>query len=335
MKKFNMGIIGCGDFLRIETDRLKASKRIKVTSLFDTDNHRARKHAAALGATAVDSMDAIFGDPAIELVGIFVPPWVRKNVLISAVKAGKNIIATKPLGSSVADCRAMVRVVENSAVRCGIIYRRTGNAIMETAKSLFDSGRIGKLALVRHDWIHHYPQWNNWALDPSKNGGPFTDAEIHNLNFTRYLMGRKATHCTYFSDNLTHPDLSCPDTECMKLDFEGNGTAHLFITWAADLKVTSQEGNFREHIDITYLVTDQGWRVTFEADHVAASKDGKIETFLAVPLTGTIFDRFAASILKGEPNPRDLPTAREASEDIQIIRIGEDHCNHRTKLNLS
>jgi predicted dehydrogenase len=335
MKKFTMGIIGCGDFLRIETANLNASKRIKVKSLFDTDINRAKKYAAPLGGTAVDSMDAIFNDPAIDLVGIFVPPWARKNVLISAVKAGKNIIATKPLGPTVEDCRAMVRAVENSKVRCGIIYNRTGNSTIETAKSLFDSGKIGRLALVRHDWIHHYPQWNNWALDPSKNGGPFTDAEIHNLNFTRYLMGRKAAYCTFFSDNLAHPKLPCPDTECMKLDFENNGTAHLFITWAADLKVDSLEGNFREHIDVTYLVTDQGWRVTFEGGHVVASKNGQIKKFPSKPFKATLFDRFAESIEKGRPNPRDLPMIREAYEDIKIIRTGEAHKNNRVALNLS
>jgi predicted dehydrogenase len=335
MKKLTMGIIGCGDFLRIECGNIKASSRIQVKSLFDMDKNRAQKYAETLGGTAVDSMDAILTDPAIDLVGIFVPPWARKNVLIPAVQAGKNIIATKPLGTAVEDCRAMVRAVESSKVRCGIMYNRTGNATIETAKSVFESGEIGRLALVRHDWIHHYPQWNNWALDPSKNGGPFTDAEIHNLNFTRYLMGRKATHCAFFSDNLAHPTLPCPDTEFMKVDFEGNGAAHLFITWAADLKVDSLEGNYREHIDVTYLVTDQGWRVTFEGGQVVASKNGQIKNFPAQPLTGTVYDRFAESIEKGTTNPRDLPTVREAYEDIKIIRTGEAHLNNRVGLDLS
>ena len=48
----------------------------------------------------------------------------------------------------------------------------------------------------------------------------------------------------------------------MKVDFAGGGCAYLFITWAADLAVHSTEGNDREHIDLFYMVTDQGWRLT-------------------------------------------------------------------------
>ena len=213
------------------------------------------------------------------------------------------------------------------------MYMRTGGAQFETLKRVFDSGQIGRLALYKQDWIHHYPQWNDWALDPEKNGGPFMDAMIHNLNIARYLMGRPATAATFFGDSHAH-DLPCNDTEFLKLDFQSRGSAHLFITWAADLRVDSTEGNYREHIDLWYMVTDQGWRVTFGKDDNGeaawvASREGGTQCFPIEPIAGgTAFDRFAECVRTGRPLPSDIPGIAEAAEDIRIIRQA---MAHRTK----
>ncbi|MBI5724538.1 MAG: Gfo/Idh/MocA family oxidoreductase [Planctomycetes bacterium] len=336
MAKLNMGIIGCGDFLRWQANGIKKSSLVRVRSLFDPDAGRSKKYAALLGGSPVGSADEIFADKSVDIICLFVPPWLRKNMVIQAVKCGKHILATKPLGPNIADCAAMVKAV-GKKVRAGIIYRRTGSALFETYKRIFKSGQIGRLALYRQDWLHHYPQWNNWATDPARNGGPFMDAMIHNLNIARYLMGRPATACTYSSAKLAHRELKCGDTEFMKLDFAG-GSAHLFITWAADLAVHSTQGNDREHIDICYMVTDKGWRLTdcWQDDKqvVIASRLGKKKVWPVKPLGGTVFDRFAAAILKKGPQPSDLPDMVEAAQDVTIYRQAERQLGkiHKVKL---
>jgi len=326
-KVYNVGIIGCGDFLRWQSDDLKKSKHVRVKALFDPDQARARKYAAALGGKAVATDAAILNDPEIDIVCLFVPPWIRRGILVRAAAAGKHIITTKPLAANLKDCAAMVKAVQIAKVQCGVFYRRTGNIGIECYKDIFTRGTLGKLALYKQDWLHHYPQWNNWALDPHKNGGPFMDAMIHNLNIARYLAGKKHTRCTLFSDNHAHPSLKCADTEFMKIDFAGGAAAHLFITWAADLFVENTKGNNREHIDITYLITDKGWRLTEAWENgkfvVTASRDGKSRKFVAKPLKGTTFDRFAASVEKRSALPSDIPSIQEAFEDIQILSEGQ------------
>ena len=147
---------------------------------------------------------------------------------------------------------------------------------------------------------------------------------IHNLNIARYLMGRPATQGTMFSDKHAHPDLTCADTEFLKLDFEGNGAAHLFITWAADLAVYDTSGNNREHVDIWYAVTDQGWRITQEQDGAAsvlvASRGGEREVIATPPLKETPYEHLTKAISAGKALEGILPTLEEAREDIYIIR---------------
>ena len=110
-KIHKVGIIGCGDFLRLECNNINNSKNICVKSIFDTDNMRAGKYAKILGGNVVNTDDYIFDDSEIDIVCIFVPPWARRNLVIKAAKFKKHILTTKPLGLNIIDCLAMVKKV--------------------------------------------------------------------------------------------------------------------------------------------------------------------------------------------------------------------------------
>ena len=336
MPPLRLGIIGCGDFLRLQVSAINNSPDLVVTTFFDPDRARAEKYAAEFGGRVAGSADEAIRSDEVDAVGIFVPPWARKPLVLSAAAHGKHIITTKPLAPSIADCEEMIAAVEGAGVACGVIYNRTETPMIGTLKQVLDSGRFGKLALFKQDWLHHYPSWNDWALDPSKNGGPFMDAMIHNLNIARYLMGRPATRGTLFSDRHAHPDLTCADTEFLKLDFTDVGSAHLFITWAADLAVYETKGNYREHFDIWYAITDQGWRVTAQRvedrDVLSFSRDGKQEVVPVGPLPETPYDCLARAIRDKAPVAGVLASLREAAEDIRIIRMTGAHAGHPVEL---
>ena len=319
----NIAIFGCGDFLRWQSDDLKKSTSVRVAALYDPDHARAQKFAEQLGGQAVADPDAIFADPDIEIVALFVPPWVRKGLFLKAAAAGKHIICTKPFGSTTVECDEMRAAAEAAGVKAGVIYSRTGDAWIEAARDLFAEGRFGKLALYKQDWIHAYPQWNSWATDPEKNGGPFMDAMIHNLNAACYLMDRPVEKTAFFSDRLAHPDMKCADTESMIVNFAGGGVANLFITWAADLATHSTDGNDREHIDLFYLVTDKGYRLTKELQNgqpvIVASRIGKQEAIPCPPLATTSYDSFAAHI-DDAAFPRVMANLSDATRDITLVR---------------
>ena len=203
-----------------------------------------------------------------------------------------------------------------------VIYRRTNNPVIEAYKEIFSGGEFGKLALYKQDWLHHYPTWNRWATDPQKNGGPFMDAMLHNLNAARYLMGRRVVGRVFFSDDHTH-SLACDDTQFLKVDFEQGASAHLFITWAAELAVYDSAKNDREHIDQCFMVTDQGWLFRNEIREgkavITATRNGLEKDFPVIPFEETFFDRYAKEIKNRDILPADLPDIREAYEDLRIL----------------
>lgn len=317
-KVLKAGLIGCGDYLRWLIDDINASQRVKVKSTFDLDSQKSEHRASQLNAVAVQSAEAIFNDPEITIVYLFTPPFARKELFEKAVAAGKHIITTKPLANSLQTAEYLHSLTHNK-VHCAVFYGRTGNASVKKLKDIFDSGEIGQLALYKEDWFHHYPQWNNWATDREKNGGPFMDAMIHNLNKARYLIGAEVATFNYISENLAQ-QLKCNDTEFLKLNFGNGASSYLFITWAADLEVYSLQGNEREHYGILHLITDQGWYVketTVDGQPaIEAKKENQVKTWKVEPLQRTPYDDFALSVMNGTKPDFDIS---DALTDIRII----------------
>ena len=312
------GLIGCGDYLRWVINHLNNSQHLRVKYTFDLDRKKSEAIAARINATVVDSETVIFNDPEVEIVMIYTPPWIRKDLFRKAADSGKHIITTKPLAPNARDAEYLYQTVKDR-VECAVFYGRTGNAGVEKLKTILDSGEVGQLAVYKEDWLHHYPQWNDWATDPEKNGGPFMDAMVHNLNKSRYLIGSPVKSLNFFSENYTQ-SLKCNDTEFMKINFENGSSSWLFITWAADLEVYDKTGNNREHYGILHMITSQGWYITEEqagpVKVIKAKKENLVKTWEIPSLEHTPYDEVAFNIMEGKPQKFDIVPALS---DIRII----------------
>ena len=83
--KLRIGIIGCGDFLRLRAADLLSSRQVEVKLLYSPVNSaNAERYAEIFGAKAADSPEAIINDPEIDVVCVFVPPFVRKEYVLAA-----------------------------------------------------------------------------------------------------------------------------------------------------------------------------------------------------------------------------------------------------------
>jgi predicted dehydrogenase len=323
MSVYRAGLLGCGDFTRIQTPGLLRSERVRVAKVYDPNPEAAKLASERLGATVVNSPEAIFDDSEIDLTLIFTPPFTRRALVEKAVAAGKRIITTKPLASTLEDARAISEATRDG--RCLVIYKRTGDAGIQGLKKLLVSREVGDLVLYRHDWVHHYPYWAPWAMDPKKNGGPLVDAVIHNLNTVRHLADREVVGFGYHGYRLTQK-FAIPDTELLVLDFEGGATAQLFITWAADLAIYDRKANDRERININYVVTSERYLLRFETREtrpvICATRDGQVRLYPVEAHPLSIYDRYVDDLEAGRPLET---TAQEAYRDLELTLYATAH----------
>jgi predicted dehydrogenase len=319
-KILKAGLIGCGDFLRWEIEKLNASKLLKIKWTFDLNRNKAENRARQLGATVANSEEEIFSDSEVDVVMIFTPPFARLNLFERAARNGKHIITTKPFAPNLIEADKLRLIIENAGIRCSVFYGRTGNDSVETMKQVFESGEIGHLALYKEDWFHHYPQWNDWATDPARNGGPFMDAMVHNLNKARYLINQKVIDVKYSSENFAQK-LKCSDTEFMQVYFENGACSHLFISWAANLEVYSLDGNDREHYGISHYITNKGWYVKETSDQngnpiIRAHNEKEVKIWQVKTAAFTPYDEVAQCIAENKPFNSEYAMAYE---DIAIM----------------
>ena len=149
-ERVRMGGIGTGDR---GTDRLLVAQRLgaEIVALADVNAAMLDRTMARLGTkpkTYEDYRDLLARDD-IEAVVIAAPDHWHHDILIDAVKAGKDAYIEKPLSRTIEEGAEMVKVVQatDRVVTVGN-HRRSGKH-WAIAHDVVASGKIGEIKFVR------------------------------------------------------------------------------------------------------------------------------------------------------------------------------------------
>ena len=93
-----IGIIGL-NFGRHILEQLKlehVSRNFRLAAVCDLDAAKATDYATRYGVKSFTSLDALLADPEIPVIGLFIGPVGRAAVIRRIIKAGKDVMTTKP-----------------------------------------------------------------------------------------------------------------------------------------------------------------------------------------------------------------------------------------------
>jgi predicted dehydrogenase len=152
------------------------------------------------------SLDEALADPAVHCVYIATPVFLHAPHTIAALRAGKHVLCEKPMAMDVAEARAMVAAGKESGKVLGIsYYRRTYPKVLR-AKTLIESGAIGKpviAELTNHGWFDGTGP-RSWLVDPAKaGGGPLFDIASHRIDLLNFWFGEPKSVMAQLS-NVVH-----------------------------------------------------------------------------------------------------------------------------------
>ena len=158
------------------------------------ENAEARAAAEVrLGASFLsESYDAMLATD-IDAVAIGCAYGDRGAAVIKALRAGKHVIADKPICTSLAEL-AQIRALcaeTGLTVACMLDLRYLPQTL--TAKRVLDSGRLGAIKSITFNGQHciDYANRPAWYFEKGKHGGTINDLAIHGIDLVRMLTGQE------------------------------------------------------------------------------------------------------------------------------------------------
>lgn len=227
MKKFKVGLAGCGGMGANLARRCNTLNNAAITAVCDTNEELARAVGEELGTGAVFTDYEKMLESDIDGVIIATPNSLHARMAIEAAARKKHVFCEKPMALSLADCRAMVTAANKARVKLvvGQVLRLMGG--YWKAAQIVHSGelgrpfavsvvRIGKPAGLKADW----------RVTKQFGGGILFEVSVHELDFMRHIMG-EAESVYSTMGHFTSSHVEYEDYAAVHLRFRNGGTGIL------------------------------------------------------------------------------------------------------------
>ena len=149
--------------------------------------------SAGRDVAAHREVEALLGDPGLDVVAVCTPPADHARLTAAALEAGKHLLVEKPLALTAEDA---ARVIEAAArapglATVGLVYR--WHRLHRIARSLIAAGRIGPVAalhaVMTSDAAISPERSAGWRTDPAAGGGVLQELGTHQVDLWRFLLG--------------------------------------------------------------------------------------------------------------------------------------------------
>ena len=133
----------------------------------------------------------------IEAVSIVTPNHVHYAAAREFLKRGIHVICDKPLTSTLADAKKLVKAAEDCEALFILTHNYTGYPMIRQAREMIANGDIGKIRVVQveypQDWLSEEQDFKQaeWRTDPARSGagGSTGDIGTHAFNLACFTTG--------------------------------------------------------------------------------------------------------------------------------------------------
>ncbi|MCK0104023.1 Gfo/Idh/MocA family protein [Pseudohalocynthiibacter aestuariivivens] len=284
----------------------------------------------------------------IEAVAIVTPNHVHYAAAREFLKRGIHVICDKPLTSTLADARKLVKIAEASDALFVLTHNYTGYPMVRQAKEMVAGGALGKIRVVQaeypQDWltIHQDFKQAEWRTDPARSGagGSTGDIGTHAFNLACFVTGLELESLAADIQAFV-PGRQIDDNAHVMLRFEGGARGMLWCSQVAPgnenalrLRVYGEKGglewvqedpNYLWHTPFgepKRLITRNGAGAGEAAARMSRVPPGHPEGYLEG--FANIYSEAAAAIIAKRNNrttPQDVtyPTVHDGLKGVQFV----------------
>jgi predicted dehydrogenase len=176
----------------------------------------------------------------IEAVSIVTPNHLHYAAAREFLKRGIHVICDKPLTSTLADAKKLVKAVERSDALFVLTHNYTGYPMVRQARAMVAQGQIGTIRVVQveypQDWLTRDETFKQaeWRTDPARAGvgGATGDIGTHAHNLARFVTGLEVESLAADLDAFV-PGRRVDDNGHVMLRFHGGAKGMLWCSQVA------------------------------------------------------------------------------------------------------
>ena len=221
MKK-NLAIVGYGGQGAWHANHAKKSDCIALAGVYDIREVRMNA-ARELGIKTYASLEEILNDESVDIVLCATPNDVHRDIVISALRAGKNVVCEKPVALSVSDFDDMVSAANEAGVIFSVHQNRRWDVDFLAIKSLIDSGEIGECINIESRVHGSRGIPSDWRCHKQYGGGMILDWGVHLIDQMLKLIPDEINEIYCETTNITTDEVD--DGFNLRIGFAGGKRA--------------------------------------------------------------------------------------------------------------
>ncbi len=232
-RKVGFGVVGVGAMGRVHAENLALNiPEARLVAIADTFVEPAKKLASNLGVESVYSdFGGLIDDKGVEAILMAVPPYLKKDMIVMAARAGKHVFVEKPMTLSSNDADEIIAETDRAGVKIQVGYQRRFDNSFRRVETAINEGKIGKILLMSSHTRDPPGLSPNYYLDFAKSGGIMADTCSHDFDVIRWLSKSEVTKVYADGEILVyHKELDpsgIPDHVVVTLTLEGGAMAHV------------------------------------------------------------------------------------------------------------
>jgi xylose dehydrogenase (NAD/NADP) len=169
---------------------LRESKRNRLEAVASRNQATADSYARQWKIPrALGSYEALLNDPEIDVVYNPLPNSLHAEWTVKALHAGKHVLCEKPMVLTLKEADAIIKAAKQAkrVVAEAFMYRHHPQTLK--VKELVDSGKLGKLQLIKGSFSFVLSREGDVRLDKALGGGSIWDIGCYPISYTRMIVG--------------------------------------------------------------------------------------------------------------------------------------------------
>jgi len=225
MKK-NLVVVGYGGMGGWHTQHALKSDVVSLAGIYDIDPKKSAL-ARERGIFAYDSLEDVLNDEKVDLITVAIPNDSHIDVVVKALKAGKNVICEKPVAMNSCELDEMIKAAEESGRVFSVHQNRRFDVDFLAMKQIKESGELGSIINIESRIHGSRGIPSDWRGEKEHGGGMLLDWGVHLIDQLLQIFDEKIEkiYCTF--DHITNQEVD--DGFKLTIYFEGGKSAYVEV----------------------------------------------------------------------------------------------------------